>query len=395
MNDATPQIPQSLLDLHGSICEQLNKSFSKFPPHTIQRLAELVLYPTQHYRFLPSYLRALDRVVCVSSSADIFPLPQAAMPVSRGSLTNGTGEPDLPPLPAVNSLGSDESLGGALLTPIPWLRPERIVEDGISPTQAQALNQLHGQPSQGQNELKSEETEMVDGPNGVGRIETVSVVNGVLSSISSGGAANGSPSSTSPQSSPTRPQADNSASAPSVEESLREAGAVTQGELIRLEQEAGVVPVSVASRSPQRHRTQPSSGAGDAPMSPPADSETVDDGKGEEDTVDESPHARGPAEISAEDVGPGQQRLGSPGELDMEKAVGRSSQPEEAPERVARDEMKDAEKAESEERRQPARQDVEMKESEGRATADDEDTTATLSESQAVTSALGAGEEKD
>lgn len=313
-----PSIPQSLLELYSAIRDTLNKSFSKFPPHTIQRLAELIVSPKQHYQFLPSYLRALDRVVCVSSSADIFPLPQAGLPGGTpGTLLNGVGSGAS--TPSLTSLGSDESLGGALLTPIPWLKPERAVEERVSPTQAQALNSLHGQQSgnsNGGNELKSEETEMVDGPNGVGRIETVSVVNGVLVTQSTG---NGS----SPQTSPTRARpAEGAGAAASVEESLREAGAVTQGELIRLEQEAGVVPVSVASRSPQRARM--STGATDVEGSPLSDSEMVDDGEGDDEGKDEAPHARGPEEIGAEDVGPGQERLGSPGVLDMERAVGRN-----------------------------------------------------------------------
>jgi hypothetical protein len=286
------------------------------------------MYPTQHYRFLPPFLRALDRAVCVSSGANIFPLPQTPLQPLAGGMNGVSANAST----NWNNLGSDESLGGALLTPIPWLKPERAVEDGISPTQAQALNQLHGQPSQGKNELKSEETEMVDGPNGVGRIETVSVVNGVLSSMSpSAAAANAGSNPSSPQTSPTRAQqADGAAGAAavstaSVESSLREAGAVTQGELIRLEQEAGVVPVSVASRTAQRQRAQAAAlearnnasreGAGEASAATAVDAEAGDTAQ------EDVPHARGPTEITAEDVGPGHENIGSPGALDLEKAA--------------------------------------------------------------------------
>lgn len=88
----------------------------------------------------------------------------------------------------------------------------------------------------------SESTEMIEGPNGMGGIETVTVsVNGVMSTREGEG---------------------------KIEESLRAEGGVTQGELLRQEQRAGVVPVSQQTGSL--------------------------DGMGEEEEV---PHARGPDEI--------------------------------------------------------------------------------------------------
>ncbi|WEW57646.1 DNA repair protein rad50 [Emydomyces testavorans] len=117
-------LPQSLQFMLSSIESTLKRSFSSRPPHTIQRLAELILRPTRHYRTLPAYLRALDRVVSVSSGADIFPLPLAVPPsvTVDGSLSNGVnGAGTSFSLFNDSSLGSDESLGGALLTPIPWL----------------------------------------------------------------------------------------------------------------------------------------------------------------------------------------------------------------------------------------------------------------------------------
>lgn len=56
----------------------------------------------------------------VSSSADVFPLARTAAPetdLPNGSI-NGAGAGSLI---GDEALGSDESLGGALLTPIPWL----------------------------------------------------------------------------------------------------------------------------------------------------------------------------------------------------------------------------------------------------------------------------------
>jgi hypothetical protein len=102
--------------------QTLLTSFSAAPPHTVQRLAELLLAPNTHYRSLPKYLRALQRVLSVSSPTTAFPLPAAAADLANGHHhqqlpQNGTG-------PGIFGLGSDESLGGALLTPIPWLRED-------------------------------------------------------------------------------------------------------------------------------------------------------------------------------------------------------------------------------------------------------------------------------
>ena len=135
-------------------------------------------------------------------------------------------------------------------------------------------------------EVKTESTEMIDGPNGLGGVETVTVsVNGISST-------RGEPS--------LSPSPESIAAA-----SLRAEGGVTQGELLRQEQRAGVVPAAQLSG----HR-------GDS------------DGMGEED---ELPHARGPEEIGMEDMGPqaphtSSERAG-PGiamqGIDVEAAVGR------------------------------------------------------------------------
>lgn len=254
-------IPTETLNLYSSIRNALSKNFAKNPPHTIQRLAELVLRPQQRYRFLPPYLRALDRVVSVSSPNTIFPLPLAVLPNS-GGLLNGTT-----PTP-ISTLGSDESLGGALLTPIPWLQNRS-------------------------SELISESTEIVDGPHGAGRIETVSVVNG----------AHGQPTlqSTSP--------ASNSQISPAQAEGegLPATGPVTQGEILRQEQEAGVVLSNPHTIQPNRTMMGEIEGGGTI-------METVE---GEE----EVPHARGPEIIGMEDTGPQAPKEG----MDIEGAVGRPS----------------------------------------------------------------------
>jgi len=241
-----------------SIISTLNTLFKTHPPHTVQRLAELLLTPTKHYRNLPSYLHALDRVVHVTSGAHTFPLPPAIPdPSSLTVLSNGTSfttTGKLDPLsiswgnpasnPSASSLGSDESLGGALLTPITWLN-----KNGAGST---------GTHSPMEGEVKTESTEMIEGPNGPGGIETVSVsVNGVSST--------------------TSPTSTTSSDATDLAAALRAEGGITQGELLRQEQRAGVVPTAQLM------------GKGDT------------DGMGEED---ELPHARGPEEIGMEDMGP-------------------------------------------------------------------------------------------
>lgn len=116
-------LPPPLALLLNSIRSAIHTFFMEKPPHTIQRLAELILRPTAHYKTLPAYLRAVDRVVSVTSAADVFPFNP---PANTSSQLNGLMHPTnsvgtyLAPDYA-SGLGSDESLGGALLTPIPWL----------------------------------------------------------------------------------------------------------------------------------------------------------------------------------------------------------------------------------------------------------------------------------
>lgn len=117
------RLPPPLAFLLSAIRSSITSFFQEKPPHTIQRLAELVLYPTKHYKTLPAYLRAVDRVVSVTSPADIFPF-QTSIPANAES--NGLVHPGnsggVYMIPDhAHGLGSDESLGGALLTPISWL----------------------------------------------------------------------------------------------------------------------------------------------------------------------------------------------------------------------------------------------------------------------------------
>lgn len=123
MQPSEDTLPPPLALLLNSIRLAIRSFFLEKPPHTIQRLAELILRPTGHYKTLPAYLRAVDRVVSVTSGADVFPpsTPADISPQPNGPVhpTNSAGAYLAPDY--VSGLGSDESLGGALLTPIPWL----------------------------------------------------------------------------------------------------------------------------------------------------------------------------------------------------------------------------------------------------------------------------------
>ncbi|KAJ5679538.1 hypothetical protein N7462_007782 [Penicillium macrosclerotiorum] len=141
-------LPPPLVLLLNSIRSAIQTLFVRKPPHTIQRLAELILRPTAHYRTLPAYLRAVDRVVSVTSGADIFPFNS---PATTGTQPNGLMHPTnsagtyLTP-DYSSGLGSDESLGGALLTPIPWLTNVSFESESggalqeVAPSQEQGID---------------------------------------------------------------------------------------------------------------------------------------------------------------------------------------------------------------------------------------------------------------
>ncbi|KAI1856865.1 uncharacterized protein JN550_013639 [Neoarthrinium moseri] len=346
-------LPQQIAAMLAEITTTLTSTFPKYPPHTVQRLAELVLAPKHHYKSLPSYLHALDRVVHVTSGLNIYPLPPAVPEVPTGGvLSNGVSDTNGPNPFATP--GSDEALGGALLTPIPWLQNSAAVQ-ALSPQPQQQAPQPQPQPqasAEGETasgrtngnghdpadspELRTESTETIDGPNGMGHIETVTVTVNGISSMGTRGVG------------------------------------VTQGELLRQEQRAGVVPVSqLASHHAHHHPQQqlraapsasagPAAGGAAAPIAPgtgqsegaPASSDAtastssiaaaeqaVESGEvvgtvaGADE--DEKPHARGPEEIGPEDMGPQREGssatsyVGGPGVemqgIDVEAAVGRKA----------------------------------------------------------------------
>lgn len=355
----------------------LNESFHTYPPHTIQRLAELILRPRQHYKSLPSYLHAVDRVVHVTSGNNTYPLPPAIPDMSSMSLggPNGVMDQGQPQENGSdtsmawvstsngNAIGSDEALGGALLTPIPWLQRRSSgnrdgdggsesgesstlgSDGGPSPMAANqgpaASQRSSSQQSSRQFETRTESTETIDGPNGVGSIETVSI------------SVNGIP----PMGSAAQQRV------------------ITQGELIRQEQRAGVVPVSQLQRSGPVVVTSSSEASttttadDGSPSADAADNDTAmgeGEGEGESDgeqpkdtsseksdeempDEEEAPHARGPDIIGAADMGPQAPTsstfsLSHGGNMevrgiDVEAAVGRKH---EAPAAAAADETPDS-----------------------------------------------------
>lgn len=246
-------------------------NFSSNPPHTIQRFCELILAPKAHYTTLPSYLHALGRVVHVTSGANIYPLPAAYQ--NPKSLPNGlNSSSDIDAGHALPSLGSDESLGGALLTPIPWLRSvSHIAANGTARGAAAGMD-------------------------GEDRMDDTSTDDAAMG-LASSDAVGASPSN-------LHPLATSSSAGVLGPDAMETEIGVTQGELLRQEQRAGVVPVAQLAAA-----------------------RAVEAGEGQLDD-EELPHARGPAEIGIEDTGP--QTTAILGRrvpvLDIEAAVGRRSE---------------------------------------------------------------------
>ncbi|KAL2211757.1 hypothetical protein CC79DRAFT_217964 [Sarocladium strictum] len=346
------ELPVQIVAMLEGIITHL-KGFETDPPHTIQRLSELVLRPKAHYKALAPYLHAVDRVVHVTSSTAIYPLPPA-IPDMASININGDGVAD----PAAGvawanptngnaaAAAADEALGGALLTPIPWLnRPSPESNNGDTSSNSEGAGaQIH-----------SESTETIDGPNGVGSIETVSVsVNGVPST----GHARG----------------------------------VTQGELLRQEQRAGVVPVSQLSRG--QNGLDPGAAA-EAAAARAAEEEDEDgehgrevrgEGEQEGEPEEEVPHARGPDEIGAGDIGPQSVSTSFVGEgglesqdIDVEAAVGRKHDEEDKDDATAgalTSETSDTEAAETSHTESGAEQQEEMEDSEAEKTVSSADSAA-------------------
>ncbi|KAG4305878.1 hypothetical protein PORY_000788 [Pneumocystis oryctolagi] len=73
LNDGIPSnISESEKALFYKIIDTLFSNFSSHPPHTVQRLAELLLTPRQNYNSLPKYLRAIEKTIMVTSTVTDF-----------------------------------------------------------------------------------------------------------------------------------------------------------------------------------------------------------------------------------------------------------------------------------------------------------------------------------
>ncbi|KAK4058411.1 protein phosphatase 4, regulatory subunit 2 [Microbotryomycetes sp. JL221] len=120
------------------------------PPFTVQRLSELALRPREHYTSLPKYLRALNRVLSVSSERSAFNEDDTTEPfASTSAITldtvaaTGSGSIVQSPMIATrrppagtNATGSPKSSPSVvpLLSPIPWLQHREDDSDNASVT---------------------------------------------------------------------------------------------------------------------------------------------------------------------------------------------------------------------------------------------------------------------
>ena len=323
-------LPPALLASVTSIRTALQTNFPTAPPHTGQRLAELLLYPKAHYKTLPSYLRALDRIVAVVSPASAFPLPnlQPNGNTASSSLLNGIKSEPSSPRP-----GEDvDFIGGAELTPIPWLRNGSLSQGSVSSgTEQSTQTTSAGVHNGAASDLRTESTSVIDGPHGVGSIETVTVnhLNGMpnisttataTSPVAAAAAATGR--DVNPSSASTLPVAQQ-------QDPSQQQQGITQGELLRQEQEAGIVPVPATTGG---RVTRASTAASQAAMratgvlGPEQEDSDIDMSTGslaEAEPEEENVHVRGPGVIGMEDMGPQAPGSGLERGIDVEGALGR------------------------------------------------------------------------
>ena len=147
---------------------------------------------------------------------------------------------------------------------------------------------MHNGPS---SDLRTESTSVIDGPNGAGSVETVTVnVNGINS-------------------------------APPRDDSNIGHG-ITQGELLRQEQEAGIVPVPAPTPNGRVTRSSAAASAA-ATRAVGGDVDNIMDPEEIEPV-----HARGPDVIGMEDMGPQSPGSGLAGGIDLEGALGRRGEGE-------------------------------------------------------------------
>ena len=227
-------------------------------------------------------------------------------------MLNGTTSPT----PTPDNKDEASFIGGAELTEIPWLRAQQ---------QQQSANGSHSPYLSGQNthtrpsDLRTQSTSVIDGPNGAGSVETVTVnINGVAHSAHAH-------STSSNQASPPNAEEEEEEE---EEEEVEERG-ITQGELLRQEQEAGIVPVPSATPNARITRSSAAATAA-ATRAVMGEGEAVfGGGEGEDHGMggvgvgdEEHVHARGPDVIGMEDMGPQARGSGLEGGLELEGPLG-------------------------------------------------------------------------
>ncbi|KAM0788394.1 hypothetical protein ACM66B_001532 [Microbotryomycetes sp. NB124-2] len=132
------------------------------PPFTIQRLCELALRPRQHYTSLSKYMRALNRVLSVSSERSAFNEDDSSEPfASTSAVTLDTSSPSIAagavvhsPMIATRRLAIAANSGNSarstpaavpLLSPIPWLNhnEHEQTDQVMTPLDLNGLDESH------------------------------------------------------------------------------------------------------------------------------------------------------------------------------------------------------------------------------------------------------------
>ncbi|KZO99814.1 hypothetical protein CALVIDRAFT_595891 [Calocera viscosa TUFC12733] len=107
---------EELKKQEDKIKEMLDE-FDEEAPFTMQRLAELLLYPFREYRMVGKYLRAIERVLSVTPSFD----PQIYAPIAPAAAQPGTSAsgPNIPSTPF-------QLASTPLFSPIPFLHGKEL-----------------------------------------------------------------------------------------------------------------------------------------------------------------------------------------------------------------------------------------------------------------------------
>ncbi|KTW30337.1 hypothetical protein T552_00810 [Pneumocystis carinii B80] len=93
---------QSEKMLFDRIKNVLFSNFLTYPPHTVQRLAELLLSPKLHYKSLSKYLRAVEKTLMVTSTTADFKIHNTDSQNQRMN-NNDSSIPNLTPVPWIHS----------------------------------------------------------------------------------------------------------------------------------------------------------------------------------------------------------------------------------------------------------------------------------------------------